>query len=134
MKAIFYREFGDRNVLTYGDMPDPHPGAGELLLKTARTSVNFVDIRERQGIYNKPETHGGKTYLPHTPGLQAGSTGGSFAQSVGDAALARIASAASAEPCSGIVNKDSSQSCATCGLINFSPYQTCSGQPVSYCH
>jgi hypothetical protein len=63
-----------------------------------------------------------------------GSTGGAFAQSVGDAALARIASAASAEPCGGIVNKDSSQSCATCGLINFSPYQTCSGQPVSYCH
>jgi NADPH2:quinone reductase len=71
MKAIFYREFGDRNVLTYGDMPDPNPGAGELLMKTARTSVNFVDIRERQGVYNKPETHGGKTYLPHTPGLQA---------------------------------------------------------------
>jgi NADPH2:quinone reductase len=71
MKAIFYREFGERNVLTYGDVPDPHPGHGELLLKTTRTSVNFVDIRERQGIYNKPETHGGKTQLPHTPGLQA---------------------------------------------------------------
>lgn len=71
MKGISYRQFGDRNVLSYGDIPDPRPGAGELLLKTTRTSVNFVDIRERQGIYNKPETHGGNTYLPHTPGLQA---------------------------------------------------------------
>jgi len=71
MKAIFYREFGDRSVLNYGDIPAPQPGPGELMLKTTRTSVNFVDIRERQGVYNKPETHGGKTYLPHTPGLQA---------------------------------------------------------------
>jgi NADPH2:quinone reductase len=71
MKAIFYSEFGNRSVLTYGDRPAPEPGPDELLLQTTRTSVNFVDVRERQGIYNKPETHGGKTYLPHTPGLQA---------------------------------------------------------------
>lgn len=71
MKAIFYRQFGDRNVLTYEDIPVPQIGPGEVLLRTTRTSVNFVDIRERQGTYNKPETHGGKIPLPHTPGLQA---------------------------------------------------------------
>jgi NADPH:quinone reductase len=71
MKAVFYREFGDRHVLNFGDTPDPWPGEGELLIEVHRTSVNFVDIRERQGTYNKAETHGGHVSLPHIPGLQA---------------------------------------------------------------
>lgn len=64
---------------------------------------------------------------------QPGSTGGSFAQTPADAALNRIAQASRLEPCGGIVNKDSSQSCATCGAINFNPYQACQGQPVPHC-
>jgi NADPH2:quinone reductase len=71
MKAVFYREFGDRKVLEFGDQPDPLPKDGELLIDVHRTSVNFVDIRERQGTYNKPETHGGHVPLPHISGLQA---------------------------------------------------------------
>lgn len=71
MKAVFYRGFGDRNVLEFGDQPDPQPKEGELLIDVHRTSVNFVDIRERQGTYNKPETHGGNVALPHISGLQA---------------------------------------------------------------
>jgi NADPH2:quinone reductase len=71
MKAIFYREFGARSVLEFGDQPDPLPKNGELLIDVHRTSVNFVDIRERQGTYNKPETHGGHVALPHISGLQA---------------------------------------------------------------
>ena len=62
------------------------------------------------------------------------SSGNSFAQNAGDAAKQRIAQAVSGEPCGGTVNKDSSQSCATCGAINYSPYQSCNGQPVPYCH
>ena len=71
MKAVFYRRFGDRSVLEFGDQPEPAPKTGELLIDVHRTSVNFVDIRERQGTYNKPETHGGHVALPHIPGLQA---------------------------------------------------------------
>ena len=71
MKAVFYRRFGDRSVLEFGDQPEPAAKTGELLIDVHRTSVNFVDIRERQGTYNKPETHGGHVALPHIPGLQA---------------------------------------------------------------
>ncbi|HMH13151.1 MAG TPA: hypothetical protein VK578_08595 [Edaphobacter sp.] len=63
-----------------------------------------------------------------------GSTGNSFAQNAGNAALTRITQASEAEPCGGTVNHDSSQSCASCGAINFSPYASCTGQPVAYCH
>jgi hypothetical protein len=63
-----------------------------------------------------------------------GSTGNSFATSAGNAALNRIAQAVTVEPCGGVVTKDSSQSCALCGNINFSPYTSCSGSPVPYCN
>lgn len=50
------------------------------------------------------------------------------------AATARIEQAVGAEPCSGIVNKDSSQFCKFCGRINFSQYQSCGNSPpVPYC-
>lgn len=62
-----------------------------------------------------------------------GSTGNSFAQNGGNAALSRIGQAVAVEPCGGLVNKDSSQSCKVCGGINYSPYQACNGTPVPYC-
>jgi NADPH2:quinone reductase len=71
MKAIFFEEFGTRDVLRFGDMPEPTPKAKELLIEVERSSVNFVDIRERQGTYNRPETHVGGIELPHISGLQA---------------------------------------------------------------
>jgi len=63
-----------------------------------------------------------------------GSTGATFAQNAGNAALSRIAAAVANEPCSGSVAVDSSQSCAACGAINYSPYTACSGQPVPFCN
>lgn len=62
-----------------------------------------------------------------------GSIGSSFAQNAGNAALNRISQAVDGEPCLGSVNRNSSQSCANCGTINFSPYQGCIGQPVPHC-
>lgn len=71
MKAIYYKKFGERDVLVFGEMPDPTPVDKEVLIQVERSSVNYVDIRERQGTYNKPETHGAGVKLPHIPGLQA---------------------------------------------------------------
>jgi hypothetical protein len=63
-----------------------------------------------------------------------GSTGNTFAQTAGNAALNRIAQAVAVEPYGGLVDKDSSQACALCGVFNYSPYTSCSGQPLPYCH
>jgi NADPH:quinone reductase len=71
MKAIFFEKFGARDVLKFGDRPEPTPQKNELLIEVERSSVNFVDIRERQGTYNRPETHVGGIELPHISGLQA---------------------------------------------------------------
>jgi D-arabinose 1-dehydrogenase-like Zn-dependent alcohol dehydrogenase len=71
MKAICFEEFGTRDALQFGDRPEPTPDRNELLIEVERSSVNFVDIRERQGTYNRPETHVGGIELPHVSGLQA---------------------------------------------------------------
>jgi NADPH2:quinone reductase len=69
MKAIQYRRFGGPEVLEYLDLPKPVPGAGEVLIKTSAIGVNFPDIRERQGIYNRAETQVGGVQLPHVGGI-----------------------------------------------------------------
>jgi NADPH:quinone reductase-like Zn-dependent oxidoreductase len=69
MKAVQYERFGGPEVLRYLDLPDPRPGQGELLIKTAAIGVNFPDIRERLGVYNKAETRVGGVQLPQVGGI-----------------------------------------------------------------
>lgn len=70
MKAIQFRSFGGPEVLEYVDLPTPVPGPGEVLIDTSAIGVNFPDIRERLGMYNRPETRVGGVTLPHVAGLQ----------------------------------------------------------------
>lgn len=70
MKAIQFRRFGGPEVLEYIDMATPAPGFGEVLIHASAIGVNFPDIRERLGVYNRSETLVGGITLPHVPGLQ----------------------------------------------------------------
>ena len=74
MKAIQYERFGGPDVLEYLDLPNPTPGSGQLLIETAAIGVNFPDIRERLGVYNKPETRVGGVQLPQVGGLAVAGT------------------------------------------------------------
>jgi NADPH:quinone reductase-like Zn-dependent oxidoreductase len=49
MKAIVIRAYGGPEVLKCEDLADPVPGRGEVLVKTAATSVNPIDIKLRSG-------------------------------------------------------------------------------------
>ena len=68
MKAVQYERFGGPEVLEYVDVPDPAPGPGEVLVQTVGIGVNFPDIRERLGVYNRPETKVGGVTLPNVSG------------------------------------------------------------------
>jgi NADPH:quinone reductase len=71
MKAIQYTRFGDRNVLEYLELPEPVAEGDEVLIDVTASGVNYVDIRERQGVYQRPETHvGSDKVLPRISGLQ----------------------------------------------------------------
>jgi NADPH:quinone reductase-like Zn-dependent oxidoreductase len=62
MKASFFRQHGGPEVLEYGELPDPVPAAGEVLVDIHAASVNAADWKMRSGSY------AAKVPLPHIPG------------------------------------------------------------------
>lgn len=62
MKAIFFTRHGGPEVLEYGDVTDPEPGAGELLVDVHAASVNAADAKLRAGGY------GALSQFPCVPG------------------------------------------------------------------
>ena len=55
MKAILVSESGGADVLRVGEAERPSPGAGQVLVRVAATSVNRPDIVQREGNYPPPE-------------------------------------------------------------------------------
>lgn len=68
MKAVVVRRFGGPEVLEYVTLPDPVPGANQVLIKVEARSVNFADIKARQGKYHRAGEP------PFVPGLDAAGT------------------------------------------------------------
>jgi NADPH:quinone reductase len=54
MRAIAIREFGAPEVLVEVERPDPHPGAGELLIRVRASGINRPDVLQRKGAYAPP--------------------------------------------------------------------------------
>ena len=55
MKAVWYERNGDAEILEYGEMPDPEPGPGEVLVRVVTSGVNPSDWKRRQGLTNQIE-------------------------------------------------------------------------------
>lgn len=49
IKAALVTAYGGPDVFSYADVPEPLPGAGELLVKVAAAAVNPVDVKLRNG-------------------------------------------------------------------------------------
>ena len=49
MKAAFINETGDAGVIQYGDLPDPEPQSGEVLVRVGAVAVNPIDTYIRGG-------------------------------------------------------------------------------------
>ncbi|TNC29205.1 NAD(P)H-quinone oxidoreductase [Amycolatopsis alkalitolerans] len=54
MHAITIRGSGGPDVLDWTEVPDPRPGAGEVLVRVTATAVNRADVLQRQGLYPPP--------------------------------------------------------------------------------
>jgi NADPH:quinone reductase-like Zn-dependent oxidoreductase len=63
MKASFFRRFGGPEVLEYGELPDPVPAAGEVVVDIHAASINAADWKMRSGQYGN-----WKIDMPHVPG------------------------------------------------------------------
>jgi NADPH:quinone reductase-like Zn-dependent oxidoreductase len=51
MKALQFSEYGDPEVLTIADVPEPHAGPGQIRIAVKAASVNPVDWKTRSGMY-----------------------------------------------------------------------------------
>ncbi len=74
MKAIRVHEFGGPQVMKLEDVPDPKPGAGQVVVRVHAAGVNPVDTYVRSGAYAR------KPSLPYTPG----SDGAGVVEAVGE--------------------------------------------------
>jgi len=54
MKAAQISTTGGPDVLRMVDLPDPVPGAGEILIRQAAIGLNFIDTYRRTGLYPVP--------------------------------------------------------------------------------
>ena len=54
MRAVVITEPGGPDVLQVREVPDPQPGAGEVLIDVAATAINRADLLQRQGHYAPP--------------------------------------------------------------------------------
>ena len=62
MKAVQFTEHGDRDVIEYGDFPDPEVGRDEALVDVKAGALNHLDVWTRRGL------PGLDLPFPHVPG------------------------------------------------------------------
>ena len=96
MRAVVQRGTGGPEVLSWGERPDPVPGAGEVLVRVAASAVNRADVAQRQGHYPPPPG------APETLGLECSGTIAALGRgvtgwSVGDEVCALLAGGGYAE-------------------------------------
>jgi hypothetical protein len=58
MKAVRFQRFGGPEVLELVDLPDPHPGPGQVRIAVRAAGVNPSDWKKRQGLMDEelPQT------------------------------------------------------------------------------
>jgi NADPH:quinone reductase-like Zn-dependent oxidoreductase len=54
VKAVVFHEFGGLDVLRLEELPDPHPGPGEVLIDVAACALNHLDVDIREGVSRFP--------------------------------------------------------------------------------
>ena len=79
MKAAQFSRFGGPEVIEIVELPDPHPGPGEIRIAVRAAGINASDWKKRQGLMD-PE-------LPQTMGYEAAGVVDELGEGVTDVAL-----------------------------------------------
>jgi NADPH:quinone reductase len=67
MRAAWYEKQGPaREVLVVGEMPDPHPAAGEVRIRIAASGINPGDVKKRQDTFGVGMPY--RRVIPHSDG------------------------------------------------------------------
>ena len=79
MKAAQFSRFGGPEVLEIVDLPDPHPGPGQVRIVVRAAGLNASDWKKRQGLMDQE--------LPQTLGYEAAGVVDELGEGVTDAAI-----------------------------------------------
>ena len=79
MKAVRFSRFGGPEVLEIVDLPDPHPGPGQVRIAVRAAGVNPSDWKKRQGLMDEE--------LPQTLGYEAAGVVDELGEGVADVAV-----------------------------------------------
>lgn len=96
MRAIVAERPGGPEVLVVGEVDDPRPGPGEVVLAVAATAVNRADLLQREGRYPPPAGAGGTLGL-EAAGVVDEVAGGVTGWAPGDRAMALLSGGGYAE-------------------------------------
>ena len=79
MKAARFSRFGGPDVLEIVDLPDPHPGPGQVRIAVRAAGVSLSDWKKRKGLMDQE--------LPQTMGYEAAGVVDELGEGVTDAAV-----------------------------------------------
>src|SRR5271154_5454229 len=79
MKAVRFSRFGGPEVLEIVDLPDPHPGLGQVRIAVRAAGVNPSDWKKRRGLMDRE--------LPQTLGYEAAGVVDELGEGVSDVAV-----------------------------------------------
>jgi NADPH:quinone reductase-like Zn-dependent oxidoreductase len=79
MKAVRFSRFGGPEVLEIVDLPDPHPGPGQVRIAVRAAGVNPSDWKKREGLMDEE--------LPQTMGYEAAGIVDELGEGVADVAV-----------------------------------------------
>jgi NADPH:quinone reductase-like Zn-dependent oxidoreductase len=79
MKAVRFSRFGGPEVLEIADLPDPHPGPGQVRIAVRAAGVNLSDWKKRRGVMDQE--------LPQTLGYEAAGVVDELGEGVADVAV-----------------------------------------------
>ena len=49
MKALYFEQHGELDVIQYGDVPEPETGPGQVKIRVRATALNYLDIWVQRG-------------------------------------------------------------------------------------
>ncbi|WP_405063268.1 NADP-dependent oxidoreductase [Kribbella sp. NBC_01505] len=81
MKAVSFSRFGGPEVLELVDLPEPHPGPGQIRIAVRAVGLNASDWKKREGLMDADEP------LPRTMGREAAGVVDELGEGVADVAI-----------------------------------------------
>ena len=124
MRAVVCKAWGPPEALVVGDVPEPVPGADEVLIRVRACGVNFADALIVQGRYQE------KPSLPFTPGLEVAGEIVTMGRDVGGLGTGQRVVALCAT--GGYAEAVTAPAAVTIRIPDTMPYETAAGFMVAY--